>query len=61
MKTEEKRKYIEVATGFYTFDIPDSLIIKWYDSLEHPFPLLKSDVLNTIKSVLYDYHYLAWK
>lgn len=32
MKTEEKRKYIEVATGFYTFDIPDSLIIKWYDS-----------------------------
>lgn len=59
MKTEEKRKYIEVATGFYTSDIPDPLIIKWYDSLEHPFPLLKSDVLNAIKSMLYDHHYLA--
>ena len=48
----EIRKELESMIGLKLDHIPDEKIIDWMFRIEHPFPVLKSDVIYAIKRVV---------
>ena len=48
----EMRNELELMIGLKLDHIPDEKIIEWVDWIKDPFPLLKSDVIHTIKNAV---------
>ena len=49
---ETMRNELELMIGLKLDHIPDEKIIEWVDWIKDPFPLLKSDVIHTIKNAV---------
>ena len=45
----EMRNELELLIGLKLDNIPDEKVIEWAGWIKDPFPLLKSDVIRTIK------------
>lgn len=48
----EMRNELELMIGLKLDNIPNEKIIEWMDWIKDPFPLLKSDVIYTIKKAI---------
>ena len=49
----EMRNELELLIGLKLDNIPDEKVIEWAGWIKDPFPLLKSDVIQTIRYVVF--------
>ena len=49
----EMRNELELLIGLKLDNIPDEKVIEWAGWIKDPFPLLKSDVIRTIRYAVF--------